>query len=937
MLRVAIRFLNVDRRSYCTVLFFIFLLLPRTISEAISDNDLEFFEKNVRPILIENCYECHGPDKQKGGLRLDSRAATLRGGDSGPALTPGEPERSAMIKAISYADPDFQMPPKNPLQKREVQILTEWVMRGAPDPREVSEPPKHYTFAKTDHWAYQPIRPSVPPATDSAWPRSDIDRYIFAKLEAEKIAPGEDADKATLLRRVYYDLIGLPPTPEQIDSFLEDKSPEAFARLVDELLASPRFGERWGRHWLDIARFAESVTLRGLVFNHAWRYRDYVIGSYNRDLPFNQFITEQIAGDLLETKSIEETHRARAATTYLVLGNFNYEEQDKEQLRMDIVDEQLDTIGKGLLGQTLGCARCHDHKFDPIPTRDYYAMAGIFRNVKSAEHANVSTWLDLTLTLPEEQEEGLKEQERKVAELNRAIRKQTELIAQHSPTKAATLSNLPGIVVDDAQAKLVGDWQHSTFNKPFLGAGYVHDQNAGKGSKTITFHPELKMTGKYEVRFAYTSGDNRATRVPITILHAGGETTVHVNERQPPPIASHFVSLGQFDFEKGNQGYVIVGTGETDGHVIADAIHFLPLDAVDVAASAEKGSNSVVIAELNKSLNALKKELTELTATGPKRPMVMSVREEATIEDARIHIRGTVHNLGVKVPRGVLSVASKKTGGDFNFNSTSSGRRELAAWITHSGNPLTARVYVNRVWLWLFGTGLVRTPDNFGTTGEAPTHPELLDFVAHRFVTNGWSTKKLVREIVLSRTYALSSPANPDRDLENRLYSRANRRRLDAESMRDTILAISGRLDLNGGGPTFNSGTPADFGYADDSTRRSVYVPAFRNALPQIFELFDFADTSVVTGNRNMSIVAPQALFFLNHPFIIENAAAAAKKNSSGQTRERIIRAYRGCLGRHPRSSEITLAEQHLAANPAGGLAELYQSLFASPEFRYLD
>jgi hypothetical protein len=317
--------------------------------------------------------------------------------------------------------------------------------------------------------------------------------------------------------------------------------------------------------------------------------------------------------------------------------------------------------------------------------------------------------------------------------------------------------------------------------------------------------------------------------------------------------------------------------------------------------------------------------------------MVMSVKEEAAIDDARIHIRGTVHNMGEKIPRGFLSVASEKIDGHFSFDSKSSGRRELAAWITHPENPLTARVYANRVWLWLFGTGLVRTPDNFGTTGEAPTHPELLDYLAHRFVTNSWSTKKLVREIVLSRTYALSSSTNPGRDLENRFYSRANRRRLDAESMRDTILAISGRLDLKSGGPSFKSGTSADFGYADDSTRRSVYVPAFRNALPQIFELFDFADTSVVMGSRHASIVAPQALYFLNHPFIIENATAAAKKNASGPTRERTIRAYRECLGRHPRDSEITLAEEHLHSEPSGGFASLYQSLFASPQFRYLN
>ena len=790
---------------------------------------------------------------------------------------------------------------------------------------------------KTNHWAYQPVTATTPPTSSSPWPRTDIDQFIFATLDSQKLTPAPDADKTTLVRRIYFDLIGLPPTPAQIDSFLNDTSPAAFEHLVDQLLASPHFGERWGRHWLDIARFAESVTLRGLVFNHAWRYRDYVIDSYNRDLPFDHFLTEQIAGDLLPTSSIEETHRARAATTYLVLGNFNYEEQDKDQLRMDIVDEQLDTIGKGLLGQTLSCARCHDHKFDPISARDYYAMAGILRNVKSAEHANVSTWLDVPLALPPNQEEQLKEHERKLAELNRAIRKQTELIAQSSPTKKLSLESLPGIVVDDSQAKLVGDWQHSTFNKPFLGSGYVHDRNEGKGVKTITFHPELKSAGKYEIRFAYTPGDNRASNVPITILHAAGETTVHVNERQAPPISAHFVSLGQFEFERGNQGYVIVSTTGTDGHVIADAVQFLPTDSTE---STPATGDSTQLAKFNQHLDQLRRELKQLTDSGPKRPMVMSVKEESAIGDTHIHLRGSVHKLGDKVPRGFLSVTARHMPDPPAFSNAESGRRELAAWITDPKNPLTARVYVNRVWLWLFGTGLVRSPDNFGTTGESPTHPELLDFLTHRFITNGWSTKKLVREIVLSRTYQLASTyPEPGADPENRFYARANRRRLDPESLRDTILSISGRLDFTTGGPTFKPGTAADFGYADESTRRSIYVPAFRNALPQLFELFDFADTSVVTGQRHASIISPQALYFLNHPFILKNTRSAAERNQSGSGLDRIALAYRQTLGRAPSEAELTLAAEHLSSQTDGtaALAELYQSLFASPQFRFLN
>ena len=919
--------------------FFILLLASIALraADSLSPADLEFFEKEIRPLLINRCYECHGEEKQKGGLRLDSRAATLRGGDSGPALVPLVPEQSALIKAISYSDPDFQMPPKNPLPAREVQLLTEWVKRGAPDPRTENSINAVAPVMRTEHWAYQPIVAIASPKSTSQWRRSDIDRFIFAKLEAHQLTPAADADKQILIRRLYFDLIGMPPSPAQIDSFMKDQSPSAYEKLVDELLASKRFGERWGRHWLDIARFAESVTLRGLVFPNAWRYRDYVIDSYNRDLPFDRFIQEQIAGDLLPTNSIEEAHRRLAATTYLVLGNFNYEEQDKEQLRMDIVDEQLDTIGKGMLGQTLGCARCHDHKFDPIPTRDYYAMAGILRNVQSTEPANVSTWLDLPLPLPADQESELQEHERKIAELNRAIRKQTELIAEISPAKKISLETLGGIVIDDAQARLVGDWQQSTHNKPFLGAGYVHDGNEGKGSKTITFLPELKASGKYEVRFAYTAGETRATNVPITILHAAGETTIHVNERRPPPIDSHFISLGQFDFEQGNQGYVIVATSNTDGHVIADAVQFILVDDFRIAGPKDATTPSAELAKLNKHLEQLRRDLKHLTDSGPKRPMVMSVKEEKTIEDTRVHIRGNVHNLGSKVPRGFLTVATRKQA--LTLPREESGRRELASWITDQRNPLTARVYANRVWSWLLGTGIVRTPDNFGTTGEPPTHPELLDFLAHQFLTNGWSTKKLVREIVLSRTYQLSTEnaATLKTDPENRFYSRANRRRLDAESLRDAILSISGRLDLTMGGANFKEGTAADFNYPDESLRRGVYVPAFRNALPQIFELFDFADTSVVTGQRHASIIAPQALYFLNHPFIRENARSAAQRNTSSMP-EQISRAYLEVLGRAPTTSELQFANQHFdGTDQREALTELYQSLFASVEFRFLN
>ena len=365
------------------------------------ESDFEFFESRVRPVLIEKCYECHGQEKQKGGLRLDSRGHVLKGGDLGPVIVPGKPEESLLIKAISWLDPDLQMPPKNRLKPQETAALIEWVKRGAPDPRMDSpaQPPQEDPLEKgKTHWAYQPL--ALPELSGGA-SASAIDQLINRRLDDEKLVPAPKADRITLLRRIHYDLTGLPPSPDEIAEF--QNSSVTVAEVVDRLLGSPHFGEHWGRHWLDVARYAESVTLRGLVFREAWRYRDYVIDSFNRDLPFSEFIKEQVSGDLLERTTLEDRHRALTATTFLVLGNYNYEEQDKEQLRMDIVDEQLDTIGKAFLGQTLGCARCHDHKFDPIPASDYYAMAGILRSTASVKHANVSSWLDLPLPMtPEE-------------------------------------------------------------------------------------------------------------------------------------------------------------------------------------------------------------------------------------------------------------------------------------------------------------------------------------------------------------------------------------------------------------------------------------------------------------------------------------------------------------------------------------------------------
>jgi hypothetical protein len=926
--------------------------------------DLEFFEKKIRPALAQYCFECHHPDKKvKGGLRLDTRDGWAAGGDSGPAVEPGKPDESLLLEVIRY-DSDLKMPPKGKLPAEVIADFERWVKNGAADPR--SDNNKRPKTAGIDiesgrkFWSYQPVKtPAVPAVKNENWPAGDIDRFILAALEANNLKPAAPADRAVLCRRVYYDLVGLPPTPEQVDAFVNDTSADAYERLVDGLLASPHFGERWGRHWLDVVRFAESITLRGTIYREAWRYRDYVVDTFNQGRPFDRFLVEQIAGDLLPGDSLAERRRNVIATTYLVLGNNNLEEQDKAQLRMDVVDEQLDTLGKGLLGQTIGCARCHDHKFDPIPTADYYALAGILRSTKTLEHANVSAWLDLPLPLPDEEELVYARHEKLVAELTARIKTEKNAIAKAklktaTPEKPAVIAttDLPGIVVDDAQAKKVGEWKDSTYSGHYIGAGYIHDINEGKGSKSLTFLAELPAPGKYEVRLAYSHGTSRSDKVPVTVFSADGEKTIHVDEQAAPPIEGRFVSLGQYRFEKNGQAFVIISNEETKGHVTADVVQFIPVD--QLAAREPSDGEKPEQSKKNKAdsdrqadeLKQLEAELKRLTADGPKRPMVHSIREESDIGDTQIHIRGTVHNLGATVPRGFLQVASTGSAAPA-ISDKESGRRELGEWIARADNPLTARVFVNRVWHWLFGAGIVRTTDNFGTTGELPSHPELLDHLASQFVQHNWSVKSLVRQIVLSQAYRQSSAGDPQAqkaDPENRLLWKVNRRRMDAESLRDTLLSVSGTLDLTVGGPTIKPGTAADYGYQHAGTRRSLYQPVFRNALPEIFDIFDFADPSMVVGHRNVSTVAPQALFFMNNALVLEQARLSAKRllaENHPDNAARLTRAYRWSLGREPTPRESAVALEYLqtttADNPEPAWSRLFQALFATMDFRYID
>jgi Protein of unknown function (DUF1553)/Protein of unknown function (DUF1549)/Planctomycete cytochrome C len=915
---------------------------------------IEFFEKKIRPILVEHCYQCHSTDAQavkklKAGLFVDSRNGLLKGGDSGPAVVAGKSAESLLIKALRY-DADPRMPPRRKLPDEVIADFVTWVNMGAPYPDGVTKagPSKGRKIDIEEgrkFWGYrQPRKPVFPDVKDNAWPSVDLDRFILARLEARKIEPASDADKTVLARRLYYDLIGLPPTPKEIDAFVSDRSADAYEKLVDRLLAAPHFGERWGRHWLDVARFAESLTLRGFVMKEAWRYRDYAIDAFNRDMPFDRFIQEQVAGDLLPATTPTERRRQLVATTFLTLGNNNLEEQDKKQLEMDVVDEQLETISRAFLAQTIGCARCHDHKFDPIPTRDYYALAGILRNARTLEHANVSRWLEVPLPVEPAEEVAIARQESAVAALQARIKDLKGQIAGKTPagrhSGAIAAKDLPGVVVDDTQALKVGEWKVSQATGTYIGSGYVHDLDAGKGDKTITFQPELPSAGKYEVRLAYSHAGNRATNVPVTIFSADGEKTIHINQQQEPPIEGLFVSLGQYNFEKNDQGHVLIANEGTKGHVIADAVLFIPVEKLDMAKPAEDKKPTLADAALLKRLEA---DLKQLQETGPRRQLAMTVQEEKQVRETQVHIRGSVHNLGEKVPRGFLQVASY--GSLPALPANQSGRLQLAEWLASKDNPLTARVIVNRTWHWLFGAGLVRTTDNFGTTGETPSHPELLDHLAVRFVEDGWSMKKLIRQIVLSHTYrqaAAVPSAALAADPENRLFGRMNRRRLDAECIRDTMLLVGGKLQLGMGGPTFPQTLNADYGYKHTDSQRSVYMPVFRNALPELFEVFDFADPSVTTGRRNVSTVAPQALFLMNHPFVLEQARHAADRLRAEKGLDdegRITRAYRLALGRPPTDAERRIAAKFIAQaeNADKAWPLLYQALFASLDFRYVN
>ncbi len=925
--------------------------------DRLDPDKVAFFEQHIRPLFIAKCLECHSSDTEaSGGLLLDSRPNWERGGDTGEAIVPQDPSTSLLMRAVLYDDPDLQMPPDGKLPDASIAALNTWIEQGAVDPRnQVSVKPSSSRALAVanahEHWAYRPWgRPELPIGQPT---ESIIDRFINAKLASAGVEAVPLISRRQWLRRMYFDLHGLPPDPRILEEFEADAAPDAEARMVDQLLQSPRFGETFARRWMDVARFAESVTLRGFVLPEAWRYRDYLIDAFNEDRPFDQMIIEQVAGDLLSAEDNKERTRQLVATSFLTLGNTNLEEQDKTQLEMDYIDEQLEVLGRAFLAQTIGCARCHDHKFDPIPTRDYYALAGIFRNTVAMEHENVSKWVEEPLPIEPEQAAFFdqlavqsKELTQKIASLKKKIG------AGVDPNKAVDIATLEGVVIDDVDAKLVGDWVDGMGVSGFVSEGYRHDGNNGKGQKSATFEPKRLPPGQYRVRMSYTPAANRATNVKVVVFSADGEKTHRINQQQAPDEGV-WITLGTYRFEKDGQGFVIVSNSDADGHVVIDAVQFIPTEAEKAAKitaekSAERKTKSAVD---DQELKNLEKELAALKSKLESRPRFMTVREQSPAKDIPIHIRGNVHALGEIVPRGFLSAVDLGEGFQSSIDERSSGRLPLARWLSDSRNPLTARVYANRVWAWLMGQGLVATTNNFGTTGASPSHEELLDWLASELVRSGWSTKHLVRCIVLSNAYRRSvADASSDgqkADPNNQLLWRGNLKRVTVESLRDAMLSVSGELDSAVGGPMIKRGVKEDYNYPHQSTRRSLYHPVLRNALPELFEEFDFADTSVSIGERARSTVAPQALLMMNHPWVIARSQATAKwiQREFSSAELAVEHLHRRCFGRSATQEELAASVAYLIESDGprkseldvDRLAALVQSLFASLDFRYLE
>lgn len=941
------------KASYPIALALALLARSASVAAPADEAKIAFFEKTVRPILIKRCYECHSVEsgKGKGGLFIDSREAILKGGDNGPALVAGDPDKSHIIESVRYQNQDLQMPPKGAMPAAEVKALEEWIKMGAPDPREAVASNKASAPRVIDlkegakHWAFRPIaQPAVPKAADTANP---IDAFITAKLTEKGLKLAAPADKRTLIRRATFDLTGLPPTPQEVETFLADKAPDAFAKVVDRLLRSPQYGEKWGRHWLDVARYSDSNGLdENIALGTAWRYRDYVVQAINADKPFDQFLTEQIAGDLLDAKDLSTRREQTTATAFLNLGAKVLAEPDKEKLTMDVVDEQIDVMGRAFMGLTLGCARCHDHKFDPVPTNDYYALAAIFKSTQSfsvdrigalstAYEAPVGSLDDFAAV--KSSERILKDQRSAVAKAEAAaiatLRKEVRGHAVDYLMAAAKLPETPTLSQVRPVAEPLGLRAHVLLNcRVYLAAN----------EKLPFFKPWQDVVEK--------KGDVSSLRGYYTAIFAAAEKVAPA----PKPKSKKAKAKSEEKTEE-----------PSDDHSEDSLLHQARA-ALDAPAGFLALPPEPIILfpkEVADKVRALKDTMMTTESDLPDLPTTLAVSEAPKIlKELPVHIRGSHLALGKPVERGFIQVAQASLQTKPQFPANQSGRLELARWLASPEHPLTSRVMANRIWSWHFAQGIVSSTDNFGLLGQKPSHPELLDWLAHWFTSNGWSLKDMHRLIMSSRTYQQSSEVPSQAamvDPENRLLNHFPVRRLEAEEVRDALLSVAGSLDSSIGGKTiprrnrefvFNH-TSKDF-TSYGSTRRALYMPIIRNNLYDLFQQFDYPDPSTSTGLRNSTVVSPQALLLMNSDLASTAAQTFATRvfKVSADKEARLRAAYRFAFSREATAEDLRRAENYLTAADASLNSSqqdstkreqqtwtlLCQALMMSNEFIYL-
>jgi hypothetical protein len=893
---------------------------------------LELFEKNARPVFAEKCQGCHNAKLKSGGFDLSSPGAIKEAASMGIFGNAAEPDKSVIIKALGY-ESQIKMPPQGKLPAETIAAVREWVAAGAPVPAVTPSAGDSLagtgvrpvalrgviTDADKNFWAFKPISQAAPPAPKQKdWAVNPgvnpvvnpIDQFILANLEKNGLKPAPQADKTTLLRRATFDLTGLPPTEKELQDFLADKSPKAFEKVVDRLLASPRYGERWGRHWLDVMRYADSTgSDEDHRYPHAWRYRDYVVQAFNDDMPYNQFVREQLAGDILAADPNSGVgYRGIVATGFLALGKKALAQKDLPLKRYDVVDDQIDVTAKAFLGLTVTCARCHDHKFDPIATKDYYQLAAIFASTLSYAGGETGDPIQTPLAAPGEFE---------------AFKKQWSAYNAIEKKVAA-------IIDFDKDAKKYRDMGEQKIAISMPAAYRVY----GKGEALAAVASDTKLDEKQLARWVEYLKDSKRPELAKWRAAAGANQDSAAHGAAPRDVAAEYQeefrrSAYQYDQDlswwKEAQGSFpnagkIAGprprmSVEKDAFFVAVWQDGGPLYRGPLYRSREEQMASLS-PEKAKQAEALLAQAAEMEKTLPTKevPMACAVKEGETM-DQKVFVRGDYHNLGDPVARTVPAIL--RLSAPAPEVKTKSGRLELADWIVDPRNPLPSRVMANRIWQGHFGDGIVRTPDNYGRLGDRPSNPELLDYLARTFMESGWSIKKMNRTIMLSRTYQMSAAydeATKAKDPENRMLSHFPRQRLSIEEIRDAYLAMGGDLDLTMGG-TLDPGVGTDGETSagrismnpEKTNRRSIYLPLRRSNLPTLYTLFDFGDATTPEGHRNPTSVATQALFVMNSPLVIREAKnlADAVLKQEKQDKRRVEEIYLRVLDRRPDANEI--------------------------------